>query len=295
MFHGSIVALVTPMDERGQIDFSAVERLVDFHLGAGTNAIVVAGTTGESATLTEDEYARLLVAVLERAASRIPVLAGTGGPDTARAVKRTLLAGELGAAAALVVTPYYNRPMQTGLLAHFNAIADATRIPLVLYNVPARTRVDMLPATVAQLAQRDEIVGIKEAVPDRERVAELVALCGDKLTVFSGDDPTCLEAMRSGAKGVISVAANVVPRQMADLCEAVRERNWQEALEIDAGLRDLYGLLALETNPIPVKWALFKMNMCGRGIRLPLLALDEKHHRAMEIGLQKLGLMACRT
>jgi len=295
MFHGSIVALVTPMDEEGQIDFAAVERLVDFHVGAGTGAIVVAGTTGESATLSDDEYARLLMAVVGRTASRVPVLAGTGGADTARAVKRTLLAGELGADAALVVTPYYNRPMQSGLLAHFNTLADSTRIPLVLYNVPTRTAVDMLPATVAQLAPRDEIVGIKEAVPDRKRIAELVALCGDKLTVFSGDDPTCLEAMRSGAGGVISVAANVVPRQMAELCGAAQEGNWPEALEIDAGLRHLYGLLALETNPIPVKWALFDMNLCGRGIRLPLLPLDEKHRRAMEIGLQQLGLIACRT
>lgn len=295
MFHGSIVALVTPMDEEGQIDFSAVERLVDFHLGAGTEAIVVAGTTGESATLSEDEYARLLSAVVERTASRIRVLAGTGGSDTARAVRRTLLAAELGADAALVVTPYYNRPMQTGLLAHFNTLADATTIPLVLYNVPTRTAVDLLPATLAQLAGRDEIVAIKEAVPGKTRIAELVALCGGRLAILSGDDPTCLEAMRAGAQGVISVAANVVPRQMADLCEAAGAANWPRALEIDEGLRDLYGLLALETNPIPVKWALFKMNMCGRGIRLPLLALDQQHHRAMELGLQQLGLMACRT
>ena len=290
MFHGSIVALVTPMDDHGQIDLDALRRLVDFHLSSGTNGIVVAGTTGEAATLSESEFDSLLSHVVRQVDSRIPVLAGTGGADTARAVTRTQLAAELGADAALVVTPYYNRPMQSGLLAHYHRLADATTIPLVIYNVPTRTSVDILPQTVVALAQRDEIVAIKEAVPNMDRVSTLVELCGESLIVLSGDDPSCLNAMRHGAQGVVSVAANVVPGEFHDLCEHAQNENWQAAVEIDDSLRHLYGILALETNPIPVKWALYKMALCGQGIRLPLLPLDKEHREALERGLQELGL-----
>ena len=290
MFHGSIVALVTPMDEHGRIDFGALQRLVDFHLRSGTNGIVVAGTTGESATLSVSEYKQLLSHVVGQVDSCIPVLAGTGSADTANAIQQTQLAAELGADGALVVTPYYNRPMQSGLLAHYNALADETSIPLVIYNVPSRTAVDILPETVAELAQRDEIVAIKEAVPDMARVQALIGLCGQSLTVLSGDDPSCLDAMRHGAQGVVSVAANVVPGLFRELCENARDANWQAAVEIDDSLRHLYGILALETNPIPVKWALHKMALCGQGIRLPLLPLNEKYHETLEQGLQQLGL-----
>ena len=290
MFHGSIVALVTPMDEHGRIDFGALQRLVDFHLRSGTNGIVVAGTTGESATLSVSEYKQLLSHVVGQVDSCIPVLAGTGSADTANAIQQTQLAAELGADGALVVTPYYNRPMQSGLLAHYNALADETSIPLVIYNVPSRTAVDILPETVAELAQRDEIVAIKEAVPDMARVQALISLCGQSLTVLSGDDPSCLDAMRHGAQGVVSVAANVVPGLFRELCENARDANWQAAVEIDDSLRHLYGILALETNPIPVKWALHKMALCGQGIRLPLLPLNEKYHETLEQGLQQLGL-----
>jgi 4-hydroxy-tetrahydrodipicolinate synthase len=290
MFHGSIVALVTPMDDHGQIDFDALRRLVDFHLSSGTDGIVVSGTTGESATLSESEFSSLLEHVVGQVNSSIPVLAGTGGADTARAVARTRMAAELGADAALVVTPYYNRPMQSGLLAHYHQLADATSIPLVIYNVPTRTSVDILPQTVAALAQRDEIVAIKEAVPNMDRVSTLVELCGESLDILSGDDPSCLNAMRHGAKGVVSVAANVVPGEIHDLCKHAENENWQAAVEIDDRLRHLYGILALETNPIPVKWALYKMAFCGQGIRLPLLPLDEKYRETFEQGLQELGL-----
>lgn len=290
MFHGSIVALVTPMDKHGRIDFDALQRLVDFHLRSGTDGIVVAGTTGESPTLSGSEFNQLLSHVVRQVDSSIPVLAGTGGADTKNAIAQTRLAAELGADGALVVTPYYNRPMQSGLLAHYNALADETSIPLVIYNVPSRTAVDILPETVAELAQRDEIVAIKEAVPDMARIEALVSMCGQSLTILSGDDPSCLDAMRHGAQGVVSVAANVVPRLFRDMCENACNENWPAAVEINDSLRHLYGILALETNPIPVKWAVHKLAFCGQGIRLPLLPLNEKYHERLEQGLQQLGL-----
>lgn len=291
MFHGSIVALVTPMDDHGEIDFDALKRLVDFHLRSGTHAIVVAGTTGESVTLSENEFSQLLAKVVEQVDSSIPVLAGTGSPDTAKTIARTRAAAGLGADGALVVTPYYNRPMQSGLRAHYHALADSTSIPLVIYNVPTRTSVDIQPETVAELAQRDEIVAIKEAVPDKDRIRTLIDLCGQSLAVLSGDDSSCLEAMRQGAKGVVSVAANVVPGLFRDMCEYASDKNWQSALEIDENLRHLYGILALEANPIPVKWALHKMAYCGQGIRLPLLPLSKKYHETLEQSLKNLGLI----
>lgn len=290
MFHGSIVALVTPMDDRGRIDFGALQRLVDFHLNSGTDGIVVAGTTGESSTLTGGEFKQLLSRVVEQVDGQIPLLAGTGSASTATTVALTQIASELGADGALVVTPYYNRPMQSGLLAHYNTLADASTIPLVIYNVPSRTSVDILPATVAKLAGRENIVAIKEAVPDMSRIRELVSLCGQSLVILSGDDPSCLDAVREGAKGVISVAANVIPDLFHEMCKSAQCGKWQEAVEIDDSLRHLYGILALETNPIPVKWALYKMALSGKGIRLPLLPLSEKYHEEFEQGLKQLGL-----
>jgi 4-hydroxy-tetrahydrodipicolinate synthase len=291
MFHGSIVALVTPMNDHGKIDFEAYQRLIDLHLSSATNCIVVAGTTGESASLSQSEFCQLLKLAVEQVDSKIPVLAGTGSPDTARAVSKTRLAAELGADGALVVTPYYNRPMQSGLLAHYHTLADETSIPLVIYNVPSRTSVDIMPETVAELAQRDEIVAIKEAVPDPQRISALVSLCGDSLNVLSGDDPSCLESMRLGAKGVVSVAANVAPERFQAMCRYAGENHWAAALEIDDTLRHLYGILALEANPIPVKYALYRLGFCGSGIRLPLLPLSQKYHAQLEQGLHELGLV----
>ncbi len=290
MFYGSIVALVTPMDEHGGVDYTALRRLVDFHLEAGTNGIVVAGTTGESATISHDEYKNLLKHVVAQVSSSIPVLAGTGSADTRVAIAQSQLAAAAGADGVLVVTPYYNRPMPSGLVAHYNALADTTELPIVLYNVPSRTAVDMLPETVAELAQRDEIVAIKEAVPDTARIRLLTELCGESMLVLSGDDPSGLEAMRAGAKGIVSVAANVVPGVFAEMCAQAGSGNWQTAVEIDDKLRHLYALLALETNPIPVKWALYKMALMGSGIRLPLLPLDKKYHAEISLGLKDLGL-----
>ena len=290
MFHGSIVALITPMDDHGQIDFDALQRLVDFHLRSRTDGIVVAGTTGESATLSTTEFKSVLSNVVEQVNSSIPVLAGTGSAGTFKTITRTQIAADLGADGALVVTPYYNRPNQSGLLAHYHALADATEIPLVIYNVPSRTAVDILPETVAELAKRDEFIAIKEAGSDMGRIRSLVDLCGQSLVVLSGDDASGLDAMRQGAQGVVSVAANVVPGMFRDICWNAADKNWQAALEIDDMLRHLYGILSLETNPIPVKWVLHRMAFCGQGIRLPLLPLSEKYHETLDQSLEQLGL-----
>jgi 4-hydroxy-tetrahydrodipicolinate synthase len=277
MFNGSIVALVTPFTERGEIDFEAVDRLVDFHLESGTDGLVVAGTTGESATLSRPEFSSLLGRVIERAGGRVPVLAGTGSASTRAAVEQTLTAEDLGADGALVVTPYYNKPPQAGLRAHFLAIAEASGIPLVLYNVPSRTAVDLLPETVRQLSGHDRIVGIKEAVADPARIRELCSACGPEFTVLSGDDHSCLESMLNGARGVISVAANVVPRRMHELCLSATGGDPDRARAINSGLETLFDAIMIETNPIPVKWALFQMGLVGPKLRLPLTQLDEKY------------------
>lgn len=291
MFHGSIVALITPMDERGRIDYAALSNLIDFHLSCGTHGIVVAGSTGESFNLNKVEYEKLLGHVVSQAGSAIKVLAGSGSSSTSATIEQSRLAAKCGADGLLVVTPYYNLPMASGLKAHFHAVADATELPIMLYNVPSRTAVDMLPETVAELARRDEIVAIKESVADMDRIRELTRLCGDSLVVLSGDDASCLDAMKAGAQGVVSVAANVVPGRFRDMCESAKNKNWQSALEIDNKLRHLYELLSLETNPIPVKWVLSQMALCGTGIRLPLLPLNSQYHQTMTHGLKELGLI----
>jgi 4-hydroxy-tetrahydrodipicolinate synthase len=291
MFNGSIVALVTPFNGRGDIDFTALDRLVGFHLDQGTCGLVIAGTTGESATLSASEFRALLEWVVDRVEGSVPVLAGTGSASTAVAVERTRLAGDLGADGALVVTPYYNRPTQNGLEAHFRAVADASGIPVVLYNVPSRTAVDLLPETVERLAGHQRIVGIKEAVATPGRVKELVSRCAPPFAVLSGDDRSCLAAMREGARGVVSVAANVAPELMRRLCAAAAEGDWEAAERIDGTLQPLFEALMLEPNPIPVKWALCAMNMAGPGIRLPLTELDESHREGVRQCLARLGLL----
>jgi 4-hydroxy-tetrahydrodipicolinate synthase len=295
MFTGSIVALVTPFTDEGGVDYAALDGLVDFHLEQGSDALVVAGTTGESATLSRTEFRELLVAVVRRVNGAVPVLAGTGSTATATAVEQTRLAAELGADAVLVVTPYYNRPTQAGLEAHFTAIADASAIPVVLYNVPSRTAVDLLPVTVERLAPHPRIVGIKEAVRDPARIEELLRRCGASFTVLSGDDPSCLAALKSGARGVVSVAANVAPALMHQLCTAALAGDWAAAQEFDQRLQPLFGMLAVETNPIPVKWALFEMKRVGPQIRLPLTQLDEAQRRPLQQCLETLGLYGPRT
>jgi 4-hydroxy-tetrahydrodipicolinate synthase len=291
MFTGSIVALVTPFTDRGGIDYAALDGLVDFHLQQGSDGLVVAGTTGESAALTRPEWRDLLAAVIRRADGAIPVLAGTGSAATSVAVEQTRQAGELGADGALVVTPYYNRPMQAGLAAHFTAVADASEIPIVLYNVPSRTAVDLLPATVETLARHSRIVGIKEAKREPGRVEDLLARCGTGFCVLSGDDPSCLAAMQGGASGVVSVAANVAPALMHELAALAGEQDREAARRLDGRLQPLFEALAVETNPIPVKWALFEMSRVGPQIRLPLTPLDEAHRGPLRQCLETLGLI----
>ncbi len=295
MFYGSIVALVTPMDSSGRIDETAFTRLLDFQLENGSSGVVVAGTTGESATLTDDEADRLLELTLGEVDGRVPVIAGTGGPSTARTIARTQRAAALGADAALVVAPSYNRPPQAGLVAHYRAVARQGGLPVLLYNVPARTGVDILPATVAELTDEVGIVAHKEAVGTADRIREQAAVCGGRIDFLSGDDGSCLEAMTSGASGVISVAANVDPARMSRLCNAVAAGDHDLAGEIDRELRPLYRLLGVESNPIPVKWMLCAMGMIDSGIRLPLVPLDSTHRPDAESCLETLGLLPGRT
>ena len=290
MFNGSIVALVTPFTDEGPVDHAALDGLVEFHLAQGTDALVVAGTTGESAMLARDELEALLTAVVKRVDGRIPVLAGTGSASTAVCRQQTRLAGGLGVDGVLVVTPYYVRPTQAGLEAHFLSVADDSPVPVVLYNVPTRTGVDMLPNTVEALAEHPRIVGIKEAAGGQGRIEELRARCGEGFAVLSGDDGSCLDAMKSGADGVVSVAANVVPDLLHALCAAAAGHDWAEADGIDQRLRPLYAALSLETNPIPVKWALFEMQRVGPALRLPMTPLNPNHRDTVRQCLETLGL-----
>jgi 4-hydroxy-tetrahydrodipicolinate synthase len=292
MFNGSIAALVTPIDEAGGIDFPALQKLVDFHLSHGTNGLVIAGTTGESVSITATEFSDILDRVVEQVAGRIPVIAGTGSASTVRAIEQTRLAAKHGVDAVLVVTPYYNRPVQAGLEAHYQAVADASSVPVILYNVPGRTGVDLLPETTEKLARHDMIVGLKEAVPGGGRVDELRERCGEQFCILSGDDHSCLEAMKHGAIGVVSVAANVAPAEMAALCSLALEKDWSEADTLNQRLNALFHILMIESNPIPVKWALFEMNLIGPHIRLPMTVLGEAFRNPVRQCLQELELIS---
>ncbi|MCP5141895.1 MAG: 4-hydroxy-tetrahydrodipicolinate synthase [Chromatiales bacterium] len=289
MFHGSIVALVTPMHEDGRLDFDALARLVEFHIESETNAIVAVGTTGESATLDEHEHCEVIRRVVELAHGRVPVIAGTGANSTAEAITLTRCAMKAGADAALLVTPYYNKPTQEGLYRHHRAIAEACAIPQILYNVPGRTAVDMKPATVARLADIPNIVGIKEASGSVDRIRELIDLVGGRMDVFSGDDDLACAAMLAGARGVISVTANVAPLQMFHMAEAALAGDAERAHAIDARLQPLHKAMFLESNPIPVKFAVSRMNLIPEGIRLPLTPLSPIHHDAVRDAMLAAG------
>ena len=292
MIQGSIVAIVTPMHADGRVDFDALDRLVDWHIAEGTDAIVAVGTTGESATLDIDEHLGVIARVIQRAARRVPIIAGTGANSTAEAIELTRAAAEVGADAALLVTPYYNKPPQEGLYRHFKAIAEAVKIPQILYNVPGRTGVDMLPSTVARLAQVSGIAGIKEAKGDMARVRELLALGLPKsFALYSGDDATARESILLGFHGNISVTANVAPRAMHQMCKAAQAGQADAAAGIDEKLASLHRDLFCEPNPIPVKWALEQMQRIGAGIRLPLVPLDPKFHDTVRSALRTAGVV----
>ena len=290
VFHGSIAALVTPMNPEGQIDLAAWDQLLDWHAASGTDGVVVGGTTGESQVLGEKEYSRLLSRAKERLSGRVSVLAGTGSADTDGTIERTRLAESLGADGALVVTPFYNRPPQRGLLRHFQAVAEASGIPVVLYNVPGRTGVDMLPETVAELAEHERIVAVKEAVGDEARVKKLLETCKGRIDILSGDDPTACRSMSLGAHGVISVAANVVPRRFKAMCEAALANDVDRAESLRKQLQPLFDFLGAESNPIPAKWILWRLGRIGPGIRLPLVSLHERHHGPGNQLIEKLKL-----
>lgn len=291
MFQGSMVALVTPMHDNGDVDVSSLEKLLDFHIENGTSAIVIVGTTGESATLDRDQHCTVIRQTVEYVNKRIPVIAGTGANSTTEAIELTQCAQEVGADACLLVTPYYNKPTQHGLILHHQAIAEAVAIPQILYNVPGRTAVDMLPETIAELANVPNIVGVKEATGDLSRLARILELCGDKIDAYSGDDATGTDFLLQGGKGVISVTNNVAPKAVAEMCKAALAGDAEKAHEINKTLQLLHERLFLESNPIPVKWALAEMGMMGLGIRLPLTVLSEKYHEPVREALRHAGLL----
>ncbi len=291
MFQGSMVALVTPMQQDGTIDKAALRQLIEWQVHSHTRALIIAGSTGEAATLHHEEQDELIRFAVEQAAGRLPVIAGTGSNSTEIAIQLSLNAQKAGADACLVVTPYYNKPSQEGLYQHYKTLAEKTALPLILYNVPARTACDLLPETVERLAKLPQIVGIKEATGKLERVQEIRKRCGSQFAVYSGDDATSLEWLLQGAKGVISVTANIAPLKMAKMCEAALQGNLQEAEKLNKELLGLHQKLFVESNPIPAKWALEQMGLIQAGIRLPLTKLQSRYHAEVAEAMQAAGVI----
>ena len=291
MFKGSIVALVTPMLSNGDIDYAQLEALIDFHVEQGTEAIVIAGTTGESATLSPDEHCVLLNKSYEIINQRLPMIAGTGANSTSEAIHLTRCAADARAEAALLVTPYYNKPTQRGLVLHHRAIAEAVAIPQLLYNVPGRTACDMQADTVAELAGVSNIVGIKEATGSMQRLADIKRQVGADFALLTGDDSTTCDFILNGGHGAISVTANVVPRQMARMCALAAEGKAEEARAADAEIADLHRLLFVESNPIPAKWAVSQMGYGELNLRLPMTVLDEAHQEPLRQAMIACGAL----
>jgi len=293
---GSFVALVTPMRADGSLDYESLESLIDWHIQSGTNGIVAVGTTGESATVSVMEHLKIIEQTIKFVDGRIPVIAGTGANSTQEALELTQTASSLGADFALIVTPYYNKPNQEGLYQHYMKIADSVEIPQILYNVPSRTACDLRPETVSRLSYHPNIVGIKEAVDDPVRLDELMSIrerANDQkyFAVLSGDDPTFSEFMSTGGDGVISVAANILPSQVAKICGLNLEGHYEDAQELNDMYKDIFELLFIESNPIPVKWMLEQMTKINSGIRLPLISLDSQYHDAIKNEMIKLKLL----
>jgi len=293
---GSFVALVTPMSPGGGIDFHALEALIEWHVESGTNGIVSVGTTGESATVSVAEHIEIIEKTIYLVDGRVPVIAGTGGNSTQEAIELTQTASKLGADYALIVTPYYNKPNQEGLFKHFIKIADSVDIPQILYNVPSRTACDLRPETVSRLANHQNIVGIKEALDSPERLAELVrisqAILDQKnFSILSGDDPSFNSFMAHGGDGVISVAANIIPKHISQICSLNLSNQFDDAKELNSLLENLYELLFIESNPMPVKWMLYKMGRIQSGIRLPLVPFNEVFHEKTINEMIKLKLI----
>ena len=289
---GSIVAIVTPMFEDGSVDWKGLEKLVEWHIAQGTNSIVAVGTTGEASTLSMKEHTQVIKEIIRVANKRIPIVAGTGANSTREAIELTKEAKELGADAALLVTPYYNKPTQEGLYQHYKAIAEAVDLPQILYNVPGRTGVDMANETVIRLADIPQIVGIKDATGDVPRGQALIkGLAGKAMTVYSGDDATAYQLILSGAKGNISVTANVAPKEMSNVCAAALAGEAEKAENLNTQVANLHEILFCESNPIPVKWALHEMELIETGIRLPLTPLAEQYRTPLREALTTAGVI----
>ena len=288
---GSIVALVTPMNDDGSVDYAALRRLIDWHIAEGTACIGVVGTTGESPTVDVQEHCEIIRVAVEHAAGRVPVMAGAGANSTREAIELSKFALEVGADCTLQVVPYYNKPTQEGIYRHFKAIAEAVDIPVVLYNVPGRSVADMQNETTLRLAQVPGIVGVKEASGNIDRAAWLIKQAPKGFSIYSGDDPTAIALMLLGGHGNVSVTANVAPRAMAELCRAALAGNARQATEIHLRLLGLHRQLFAEANPIPVKWALARMGRCGPALRLPLVSLSEPLHAPLEQALREAGLL----
>ena len=293
VLQGSLVALVTPLLKNGDVDYESLSNLLDWHIDNETDGIVSVGTTGESATLNVKEHIEVIDYSVKYVQNRIPVIAGTGANSTDEAIELSLEAKLKGADYVLLVTPYYNKPNQKGLLAHYEKIANNVDIKQILYNVPSRTACDLKPETVSILSKHKNIVGLKEAVDDIERIKELVKISNNSsdFAILSGDDPTFMNALIEGAHGVISVAANVIPKSISQICKLIREDNIAEAKKLNAVNNNIYRLLFVESNPIPVKWMLTKMGMIENSIRLPLIELDETYHDEILSELNKLKLI----
>jgi len=288
---GSMVALITPMHMDGLVDFEALKELVEFHIASGTKAIVSMGTTGESATLDQGEHLEVIRKTIEFANGRIPIIAGTGANSTSEAIELTKGAKEAGADACLLVTPYYNKPTQEGLYQHYKAIAEAVDIDQILYNVPGRTAVDMLPATINRLSSIDNIIGVKDATGDLSVAQELIDTCSEDFILISGDDSTAVEFILMGGHGGISVSANVVPSEVSKAYDAAYNEDRDLANSINSPLANLHSHLFIESSPIPVKWAMYKMNKCDLGIRLPLTTLSIDAQKILEPDLIDLGVI----
>jgi 4-hydroxy-tetrahydrodipicolinate synthase len=290
MFSGSLVAIVTPLTAEGALDWPAWDRLLDFHLAEGTDGIVVAGTTGESPVLSVEEIEELTRRAVARCHGRLKVIVGCGTHSTAESVARTRILSRLGVDGVMLVTPYYNKPPQEGLYRHFSAAADVSAAPVILYNVPSRTGVDLLPATVARLARHARIVAVKEAVPDVNRARELLSLLPAEFSVLSGDDASAVDFISVGARGVISVTANVAPRRVHEVCTAALGGDLEGARRLDASLQLLHRDLFVESNPIAVKWAVARMGLIGNTIRLPLVELAPVHQETVLRAMHAAGV-----
>jgi 4-hydroxy-tetrahydrodipicolinate synthase len=290
VFRGSLVALVTPFDEDNRVDYAALKSLIDFHVAQGSDGLVIAGTTGESATLATEEHVELIGRAVEIADGRLPIIAGTGSNSTAQTVNLSVAVSDTGIDGYLVVVPYYNKPVQEGLYRHFSAVADAVDKPVILYNVPGRTVADLLPETVGRLAEHGNIVAIKEATGDVQRLRDIQSVVPPEFGLLSGDDFTVLPFIEQGGHGVVTVSGNVVPAQMAELCRLAGAGDHDAAKAIDDRLQPLNAALFVESNPIPVKWAVSKMGLIGPGIRLPLTEFSEQYHGQMLSAMSGAGV-----